>query len=329
VSKFQAPALKVAGGGPAVHIAAFNATAAGAAMPDDRTPPSPASAPEHAGPDQPSPSAPARVHVGTQGWNYPDWVGGFYPAGTRPADFLSVYARAFDVVEVDSTFYAIPPARTVRGWAERTPPGFTFTLKLPQEATHEKHLRDCESVAERFFAAARELGPKLGPVLLQMGPDFGPAEMPSLARFLSLVPRDVRLAVEVRHPGWTQPDVLRALRVLLEEHAAALALSDGRWMPRELVLELAENPTAGFHYLRWMGPDRSLTEFSRVRVDRGAEIAAWARVLRPVFARGVEIYGFFNNHFAGHSPASARDLQRLLGQRPVDPDSLSEQTSLF
>jgi uncharacterized protein YecE (DUF72 family) len=304
-------------------------------MPSDRAPSSidPASLPPaERSPDDGAMSvgdAAARVHVGTQGWNYPDWVGGFYPAGTRPADFLGVYARAFDVVEVDSTFYAIPPLKTVRGWAERTPPGFTFTLKFPQEATHERRLRGCEDVAARFFDAARELGPRLGPVLLQMGPDFAPPEMPSLARFLPLVPADVRLAVEVRHGGWSNPRVLGALRLLLQEHGAALALSDGRWMPRELVLELAESPTAGFHYLRWMGPDRSITRFSRVLVDRSAETRAWARVLRPVALRGVEIYGFFNNHFAGHSPASARDLQSMLGQRPVDPAGLSEQTSLF
>ena len=82
------------------------------------------------------------VRIGTQGWNYEGWVGAFYPVGTRPADFLSIYSRAFDTVEVDSTFYAIPPSKTVRGWADRTPPGFTFALKMPQEITHERRLRD-------------------------------------------------------------------------------------------------------------------------------------------------------------------------------------------
>jgi uncharacterized protein YecE (DUF72 family) len=114
------------------------------------------------------------LRIGTQGWNYADWVGGFYPGGTKPAAFLATYARAFDVVEVDSTFYAIPAAKTVRGWAERTPPGFTFTLKVPQQITHERRLVDADDLAAEFWDAARELGDKLGPVLLQMGPDFGP-----------------------------------------------------------------------------------------------------------------------------------------------------------
>src|SRR6185436_19876478 len=65
----------------------------------------------------------AEIHIGTQGWNYDAWVGPFYPAGTRPSEFLTVYARAFDTVEVDSTFYASPPATTIRSWADRTPKG--------------------------------------------------------------------------------------------------------------------------------------------------------------------------------------------------------------
>jgi len=269
------------------------------------------------------------IRIGTQGWNYQDWVGGFYPSGTKPAAFLTTYARAFGVVEVDSTFYAIPPAKTVRGWAERTPPGFTFTLKVPQQITHEHRLLDAEDLAAQFWDVARELGDKLGPVLLQMGPDFGPGEMSALAAFLPGIPADLRVAVEVRNAGWAQRDVLRALMALLHDHGAALALSDGRWFPRELVLALAEHPTAGFHYLRWMGPDRSITRFSQVLMDRGEEIAAWAAALRPLRRRGMDVFGFFNNHFSGHSPASARELLSLLGETPVDPAELEEQTSLF
>ena len=73
---------------------------------------------------------PGRIRLGTQGWNYDAWVGPFYPEGTRPGEFLRTYARAFDTVEVDSTFYAVPAAKTVKGWAERTPDGFTFALKM-------------------------------------------------------------------------------------------------------------------------------------------------------------------------------------------------------
>lgn len=267
----------------------------------------------------------ATIRIGTQGWNYDAWVGPFYPSGTRSADYLTVYARAFDTVEVDSTFYAIPPVKTVRGWHDRTPPGFTFALKLPQEITHERRLRDADDLAALFFDRARELGDKLGPILMQMGPDFGPTELPALAAFLPKLPRDLRVAVEFRQRAWVYDGVL----ALLAEHDVALALTDARWIPRKRMLQLAATPTASFAYVRWMGPDRSIVDYSRLQVDRSRELEAWSTSLWGMASRGTTVFGYVNNHFAGHSPASARELQRLLGQKPVEPEFLGEQMSLF
>jgi uncharacterized protein YecE (DUF72 family) len=232
----------------------------------------------------------ARIRLGTQGWNYDAWVGPFYPSGTRPADYLTVYARAFDTVEVDSTFYAVTAAKTVRGWYDRTPAGFTFSLKLPQEITHERRLRDADDIALQFYDRARELGEKLGPVLIQLGPDFGPVELPALAALLPKLPRDIRFAVEFRQRGWINDGVV---------------------------------------YVRWMGPDRDIVDYSRIQVDRTQELEAWAGVLWPLAELKVKVYGYVNNHFAGHSPESARELQRLLGMSSVDPSTLGEQMSLF
>ena len=268
---------------------------------------------------------PPTIRIGTQGWNYDAWVGPFYPSGTRPADFLSVYARAFDTVEVDSTFYAVPAQRTVRGWAERTPAHFRFALKLPQEITHERRLRDSADIAALFFDRARELGDKLGPILMQLGPDFGPTELPALAAFLPQIPKDVRVAVEFRQKGWIHDGVI----ALLAEYNVALALVDARWIPRKSMMSLASRPTADFAYLRWMGPNRDIVDYSRVQVDRSGELERWSEVIDALAERVDTVYGYINNHFAGHSPASARSLQRLLRQRVVDPDQLGEQMSLF
>jgi uncharacterized protein YecE (DUF72 family) len=268
---------------------------------------------------------PAKLRVGTQGWNYDAWVGPFYPPKTRPADFLSIYARAFDTVEVDSTFYAIPASKTVRGWAQRTPEDFTFSLKLPQEITHERRLRNSDELAAEFFDRARELGHKLGPVLIQLGPDFAPAELPAVAAFLPKLPRDIRFAIEFRQRGWIHDGLL----ALLAEHNVALTLSDGRWIPRKQMMALAERPTADFTYVRLMGADQSIVDYSRVQIDRTAELEAWSSVLWPYAEQGRETFEYVNNHFAGHSPESARAIQRLSRQPVVEPEQLGEQMSLF
>ncbi len=272
-----------------------------------------------------SPRTAAMIRLGTQGWNYDAWLGTFYPTGTRAPDYLGIYARAFATVEVDSTFYAIPSERSVRGWAERTPPGFVFALKLPQEITHERRLRDADDATARFLERARLLDDKLGPVLIQLGPDFGIDNLPALAEFLPRLPNDIRFAVEFRRPEW----ITKGVHALLAEHGVAIALNDGRWIPRSTLLQLAERPTTDFAYLRWMGPDRSITDYSRIQVDRSRELEAWSAALEALAANGREVYGYINNHFAGHSPQNVRELQLLLGQEPVPPDQLGPQMTLF
>lgn len=265
------------------------------------------------------------IRLGTQGWNYDAWVGPFYPSGTRPVDYLRTYARAFGTVEIDATFYAIPPAATVRGWRARVPTGFTFALKLPQEISHERRFRHSSDVLQEFCDRARELGPHLGPILIQCAPSFGPLERPALEEFLALLDRSLSFAIEFRHRSWISDDLLS----LLHAHGVALALSDARWIPRKLLLDLAKRPTADFAYIRWMGPDREITDYSRIQVDRVAELDAWASVLPALVSRVRTAYGYVNNHFAGHSPATVRALQERLGLPVVAPESLGEQITLF
>jgi uncharacterized protein YecE (DUF72 family) len=265
------------------------------------------------------------IRVGTQGWNYDAWVGPFYPPGTRAPEFLSTYARAFDTVEVDSTFYAIPAPKTVRDWGARVPSGFVFALKMPREITHDQRLVGVESVLHEFLDAARELGAKLGPILLQFGGDFGPSELPALIAFLPLLPRDLQFAIEFRHRAWIDDGVLS----MLEEHNIALALSDARWIPRKTMLAVAQRPTADFAYVRWMGPNRDITDYSRIQFDRTRELEAWCEVLSPLGERVKNVWAYANNHFAGHSPETARMIMRMLGQKVVLPEDLRVQRSLF
>lgn len=272
------------------------------------------------------------VHIGAQGWNYDDWVGPFYPPGTRSAAYLDVYAKAFETVEVDSTFYAIPSANAVQGWRKRAPAGFTYSLKLPQEITHRNRLRESQEVLERFCERARELGETLALILIQLPPDFSPLAMEALETFLPQLPRDLRFAIEFRDRAWLNKTHGERMLPQLRAHGVGLALSDSPWVPRELLFRLIERwdrwAIGGFAYVRWMAP-RALTVFSHVQINRDAELAEWAAAIKELQTHVKEIYGYFSNYYQGHSPASCQQLKQLLGQPVVEPEALVVQPSLF
>jgi uncharacterized protein YecE (DUF72 family) len=269
----------------------------------------------------------ATILLGTQGWNYPDWVGPFYPPGTRVADMLKLYARAFGTVEVDSTFYAVPAEPVVDSLRERVPEEFLFALKVPQEITHEKRLVGVEPLLYRFCGRVARLGTTLGPLLVQLSPEFRVSEANHavLREFVELLPVRHRWAIEFRHAGWLASRTLDLLR----QYNIALALADSRWIKRGLVLELAIEPTADFGYVRWIGEERRVTDFSQAQIDREGELASWVQALEQLAARVRTIYGYFNNQYQGHGPHSARTMQRLLGQSTVAPEILQEQVELF
>ena len=278
------------------------------------------------------------VRVGCQGWNYPDWVTPpaaprpvFYPRGTRADAMLEEYARAFDTVEVDSTFYAVPSAAAVEGWARKTPDGFTFALKLPQQITHEDRLRGARAAAllAEFCGRARGLGGKLAAVLVQLPPQFEATRENALAlaEFLPLLPTDLRFAVEFRDPFWFEEEWLRPFA---RTPHAALALVEGPWASRERIWRAAAPllGSAAFAYVRFMGA-RDLTRFDRVQRDRSANLQAWARAVERLGERVPRVYAYFSNYYEGHAPASANKLKRLLGQGWVGPEEIEDQPSLF
>lgn len=249
-------------------------------------------------------------------------MGQFYPPGSRSGDWLGLYARAFDTVEVDSTFYGAPPPERYRDWRERTPDGFLFTLKMPGEVTHEARLQDPRP-ALRFCDDVRALQEKLGAVLVQLPPDFGPVHREVTARFLQSLPADLPVAIEFRDREWLVPDTLE----LLAGTGTALALSMGPWLDENTARSLAGDVPGSLLYLRWMGTPRHRRELAARVTERDREVEAWARRIRELSVE--RVFAFFNNDYQGHSPASARRLQELLGHDPVPPRELSPQRELF
>ena len=278
---------------------------------------------------------PHPILIGCSGWSYPDWEGAFYPEGMAPGDYLEWYADRFPIVEVDSTFYRPPTPRMVRGWRDRTPSDFKFALKVPQVITHQKQLRDCAEEIEGFISSIEPLGEKLCCALLQMG-YFNKGAFASLADFLPVLDaflanwpiRQVPLAVEIRNPRWVGPELAEVLR----DHGAALTLTEQKWMPTlAQIAERIDPVTAGFSFVRLIGDREAIekvaTTWDKVVVDRSAELADVAGVVQSL-ARRVPVVVFINNHYAGHSPATARDLRILLGIPDPEPP-VRPRTTLF
>ena len=258
------------------------------------------------------------ILLGTSAFTAAGWPGTFYPADMPPKDFLSFYATRFHTVEVDSTYYRTPSVSTVKGWAARTPDDFIFSLKVPQVVTHEKCLLDCESDFENFVDVAGNLGKKLGPMLLQF-PYFNRAKFKALPEFLARLkpflknlPKKKQFALEIRNKSWLVP----AFVDLLRENNVALALIDQAWMPPiDQWFQKFDPITADFTYIRWLGDRKGIEQHTKVWdktiVDRSGEMQIWIKYCRQITKKGVKIYAYANNHYAGHGPATVTLFQKL------------------
>lgn len=263
---------------------------------------------------------PEWLRIGTSSWSAPSWQGVFYPAGMEPVDYITHYAREFDTVEIDATFYRIPSARMVDGWRERTPERFTFAAKMPQVITHEKFLEDCDQETGAFIKVMERLGDRLGPLLLQFR-YFRKAEFPDadpfidrLERYLPKLPAGRKFVVEVRNKHFVVPRLLD----LLHRHGVALALIDHPWFYR--IDELMRRPgilTADFVYIRWLGDrhgiERKTKTWDKLIVDRASAIDSWIGAIRTMNERAGGVYGYFNNHYAGYAVGSIRLFRETWG----------------
>jgi len=240
----------------------------------------------------------------------------------RSADYLGFYAEHYHTVEVDSTFYACPPARTVSNWAARTPENFIFSVKVPQSITHEKVLVDCDAEFDEFLKTMDLLGPKLGPMVFQF-PAFDRWKFPTLqhflrvlAPFLQKLPSGHKFALEIRNRTWLDG----ALASLLRAHHVALVLQDAPNMPGPAELATRFDPlTADWTYIRWLGDRKGIekltTTWDRTVVDRTSELTTWVDYCYQIRKRGILIYAYANNHYAGHGPATLQLFEKLWDEK--------------
>jgi uncharacterized protein YecE (DUF72 family) len=240
---------------------------------------------------------PQPFRVGCSGWQYRHWRGDFYPDRLPQAAWFAHYAAQFDTVEINNSFYRLPPEETFAKWRNQAPPGFLYAVKASRFLTHMKKLKDPEEPLALFFERARHLGTTLGPVLYQLPPRW-PLNLERFDHFLRALPTAYRHTVEFRDPTWYDDRVY----ALLERHGVALCLHD-------MAGSASERRVVGpFVYVRFHGPTRYGGRYS----DR--RLAVWADWLSAQAARGLDVYAYFNNDVGGHAPRDAVRLRaRLLG----------------
>lgn len=239
-------------------------------------------------------TAESELRIGTSGYQYDHWRGRFYPPDLPKRLWFDRYARHFDTVEINHMFYHLPSAETFDHWRAQAPAGFRYALKFSRYGSHIKRLKDPEGPLGRFVELAGRLKSFLGPVLVQLPPDFK-LDVERLDRFLEVAPRRIRWAVEFRHPSWLCQEVF----ALLEAHGAMLCVHD-------LIPDHPARVTGNAAYLRLHG-QRYGGSYSP------QHLAAQARRIRRWRAAGHDVWVYFNNDERGHAVANALALKRYLG----------------
>jgi uncharacterized protein YecE (DUF72 family) len=244
-----------------------------------------------------------RILLGTSGWDYPEWVGPVYPPKGQ-LDKLRFYSGLFPIVEINSTFYRLPPPSYATSWAKRTPHGFQFTAKFPRTITHERKLVGASEELRKFLELLQPLrdADRFACALLQLPPSL-PFEPATVRGFYESLPPELPVAVEFREPSWLGP----ASMDLLREFRLAYVVVDEPHLPVRL------ERTTEFAYLRFHGHGSPLWYDYRYSP---AEIAGWVPRVRELAEGSRELYIFFNNHFRGDAAANARGLAELLELPP-------------
>lgn len=232
------------------------------------------------------------IYIGTSGYNYPEWKGSFYPADLPAAKMLPYYAERFGTVEINYTFYRMPNAKLVDGWAKQTPDPFRLTLKAPRRITHDRKLKETGDLVRGFCDVAATLGPRLGALLFQLPPTFK-CDLAVFDDFLQTLPPKLTAAFEFRHASWLQDDVYERLR----QRNLALCIADAADRSTPIV------ETADYGYLRL-----------RDEGYEAADIQRWADELRARASTWKETFVYFKHEDEGKGALFAQQLTDALKQ---------------
>jgi uncharacterized protein YecE (DUF72 family) len=284
-----------------------------------------------------------RIHIGAPVWSCRDWSGVVWPRATKPAAFLAHYARVFNAVEGNTTFYAVPRHETVARWRDETPEGFEFCCKLPRTITHDKALVGAERELDAFVGVLELLGDRLGPTMIQLPPSFGPRGLATLARTLERLPPSMPFAVEPRHLGLFDGGAAhRDFEALLREHGVDRVIFDTEVLhasvDRDPVVVAARSRKPNLPVLEVATGSRPVVRIVGVSDARACQpsFARWAVRAAAWIARGLRPTLFVHTPDDRAVPRLAALLHEMVSAHadvgtvaPLGNDRVAEQISLF
>lgn len=238
------------------------------------------------------PSKKPTLHVGCAKWGRKDWVGKIYPKGTKDVDFLSHYAKHFNCIELNATFYRIPTVSQAEGWKKKVGMDFKFCPKFTDQITHIKRMKGAEGITSAFLEGIAAFGDNLGPVFLQTPPTYTPKNLDTLEEYIASLPDELDLFVELRHPGWfSDPEVFNMVFDMLERQKAGAVITDASGR-RDCVHMRLTTPSA---FIRFVGNGLHPTDYARCD--------DWVQRMKLWFDQGVgDIYFFMHQHEEIYSP---------------------------
>jgi uncharacterized protein YecE (DUF72 family) len=242
----------------------------------------------------------AKIWIGCSGWNYEHWRGRFYPAkGFSARQYFEFYAKHFDTVEINNTFYRLPSAKIFKVWESQAPQGFLYSVKANRYLTHVKKLKEAKDSLQLFLKRTRLLKEHLGPILYQLPPRWN-FNRERLESFLELLPRNLLHVFEFRHQSWLSAEVLE----LLKTYGVCFCAHDfpGLKVPRQAV-----GPAA---YVRFHGADQKYQgAYSKSSLQK------WWNWMEQQLDVGRDVFVYFNNDVGAHAVSDALALKKKVSQR--------------
>ncbi|MGI8951526.1 MAG: DUF72 domain-containing protein [Chitinophagaceae bacterium] len=245
----------------------------------------------------------SKTFVGCAKWGRKDWIGKFYPEGTKEKDFLSYYAKLFDCIELNATFYKIPTDEQIKKWKENVGKDFKFCPKFPQVVTHLRRLKNCEREIDEFLGAMIKFENNLGSIFLMPHPQMGLKHLDTIQKFITSLPKDIDLFLELRNPEWFVNGLNKDILQIAEENKTGLIISDAAGRRDCVHMHLSKPET----FIRFVGNGLHETDFTR--------IDDWVNRVKLWLDAGLrKLYFFMHQHEEIHSPELANYLVRKLNE---------------